>query len=361
MPEAPNAFARLEGINGEFIEYVKRLPTTLGRQKPGSMDQDSYIAIGGQKTVSRKHATIDYDPVAKHFTIDILGKNGVQIGKMNFKPESCSRGALKLPPKTPMRIGVQKFYFCPALPAGASQPSKAAGPARKAPRKASPRGADPGPPNQSAFAAPAPAAPAKPPVPAPAPAPSTEAAGPTAPNAPRAGAQGPSTQAKQAPANPISKAAESTSTPNDAVPRKSHTAAKSTGKPAGTSVDFAAQVMLNDGPDAKHSVAEVMNMIEKRFPYFSELKQDPSRADEWKKMRNNIRASMKSSKMFASVKEGSKIFFRYVGGWAPGGKRKRSPSPSEGNGPSPPKKSSRSSSPVEGVAATAGAEGGARL
>ncbi|CAM9111544.1 unnamed protein product [Phaeothamnion confervicola] len=108
--EEPCAYAKLWGKRGEdeFAAYVTALPVQLGRT-PGKDAAPSphFIDLGDHKALSRHHATIDWNPTQKHYTITCKGKNGMVVGgKYRGKD-----GSEVLQSRTAIKLGVTHLYF----------------------------------------------------------------------------------------------------------------------------------------------------------------------------------------------------------------------------------------------------------
>eukprot|EP00940_MAST-03C_sp_MAST-3C-sp2_P002720 g2720.t1 len=100
-----------KGPNDDYLEYLRSYPTILGRQKAGAERKDGFIALGSEKTCSRKAARIDYNKDIRKFEIEALGKNGINVeGKYIGKGEKAV-----LERKFAVRIGTRKFYFLQAI------------------------------------------------------------------------------------------------------------------------------------------------------------------------------------------------------------------------------------------------------
>ncbi len=76
------AYAKLQGEN--FVYYVQTLTITLGRRVAGSEDVD--VDLGNGRTISRRHARIQYDWQTRKFHLSPLGKNGVHVNGELYTP-----------------------------------------------------------------------------------------------------------------------------------------------------------------------------------------------------------------------------------------------------------------------------------
>ncbi|PVV02221.1 hypothetical protein BB560_003331 [Smittium megazygosporum] len=75
------AYAKLQGPNLSF--FIKNLPTVLGRRSFDSFDSRDYtLHLGKSKTISRKHAKINYNFIHQTFELQVLGKNGCFVNTL---------------------------------------------------------------------------------------------------------------------------------------------------------------------------------------------------------------------------------------------------------------------------------------
>ena len=80
-------FAKLKGTNGLAIEYIiKKYAITIGR-KSKSTPVD--VVLGDSMSISRNHATIEYNFQNKCWELAVRGKNGVSVGKILYTPSSA--------------------------------------------------------------------------------------------------------------------------------------------------------------------------------------------------------------------------------------------------------------------------------
>eukprot|EP00035_Acanthoeca_spectabilis_P021821 m.440408 g.440408 ORF g.440408 m.440408 type:complete len:389 (+) comp18518_c0_seq1:1215-2381(+) len=106
----PVAYAKLAGDN--FVYYVQSMMVTLGRGG-GDGDGEPDVDLGREKSISRRHATIQYDSGAEAFFISPLGKNGLRVGRNFYKSGS---GPIKLHNWSRIQIANVGFWFI--LPQG---------------------------------------------------------------------------------------------------------------------------------------------------------------------------------------------------------------------------------------------------
>ncbi|KAJ3193325.1 transcription factor [Irineochytrium annulatum] len=78
------AYAKLEGP--DFSYFVRKLQVMLGR-KVGAADQID-INLGNVKSISRKHARIQFNFIVQSFEVVVLGKNGAVVDGRYLPPES---------------------------------------------------------------------------------------------------------------------------------------------------------------------------------------------------------------------------------------------------------------------------------
>lgn len=76
------AYAKLQGEN--FVYYVQTLSVTLGRRVAGSGD-DVDVDLGSGRTISRRHARIEYDFTLRQFVLLPLSKNGVHVNGVLYR------------------------------------------------------------------------------------------------------------------------------------------------------------------------------------------------------------------------------------------------------------------------------------
>mmetsp|Transcript_7893 Transcript_7893/g.10388 ORF Transcript_7893/g.10388 Transcript_7893/m.10388 type:complete len:257 (+) Transcript_7893:122-892(+) len=87
MGDEPEAYAKIWGKKRDSSEingYVTSLPTKLGRFTIENQKCQDIICVGETKRVSRIHATIDWYPKRKSFSITCNGKNGMIVNGMYY-------------------------------------------------------------------------------------------------------------------------------------------------------------------------------------------------------------------------------------------------------------------------------------
>eukprot|EP00038_Savillea_parva_P006216 m.162353 g.162353 ORF g.162353 m.162353 type:complete len:387 (+) comp12179_c0_seq1:193-1353(+) len=109
----PVAYAKLAGDN--FVYYVQSMMVTLGRGGggEGGSEGEPDVDLGREKSISRKHATIQYDSAAEAFFITPHGKNGLRVGRNFYQRGS---GPVKLHNWSRIQIANVGFWFI--LPQG---------------------------------------------------------------------------------------------------------------------------------------------------------------------------------------------------------------------------------------------------
>eukprot|EP00299_Pterocystis_sp_00344_P012072 c5745_g1_i1.p1 GENE.c5745_g1_i1~~c5745_g1_i1.p1 ORF type:complete len:170 (+),score=40.42 c5745_g1_i1:1-510(+) len=115
------AFAKLVGEHFEFhmVEY----PLVVGRRS--ASDPAAHVHLGDSKSISRKHASIDWNKEKKLFEIQCLGKNGMTVDGTQVLPKD---GPVSLQNKTKILIGDVTFYFLLPLNASSKLPRTIAPP-----------------------------------------------------------------------------------------------------------------------------------------------------------------------------------------------------------------------------------------
>jgi hypothetical protein len=99
-------------VGSTFTADVYQLPLVIGRQSSksssGANEEESFLAIGDAKTLSRKHASISWDEQLNSYVIECFSKNGLTINnKMAILP-SDGRKAIK--DRTKIEISEIPFY-----------------------------------------------------------------------------------------------------------------------------------------------------------------------------------------------------------------------------------------------------------
>jgi hypothetical protein len=104
------AYAKLLGQTGDddmITKFITSYPVKLGRTKEEGEEQNR-IQIGTSKSISREHAEIDWNPDTGHFEIKCLGKNGITVNQMLYKPDNVPA---KLTQHSAVKIGDSRFYI----------------------------------------------------------------------------------------------------------------------------------------------------------------------------------------------------------------------------------------------------------
>jgi type I restriction-modification system DNA methylase subunit len=83
-PQKEKAFAKLQGKGWYY--YLKRLSVTIGRKTDSSENVD--VNLGLSKTISRRHAKIEYNYETKQWELDCIGRNPVLIDGIAFEAET---------------------------------------------------------------------------------------------------------------------------------------------------------------------------------------------------------------------------------------------------------------------------------
>lgn len=104
------AYAKLQGEN--FLYYVQTLSIVLGRRVVGYEDVD--VDLGQSKTISRRHARIDYDFNSRQFKLSPLGKNGVIVNGILYQ---STAPPIPMESRSAIQVGDVCFFFL--LPVGA--------------------------------------------------------------------------------------------------------------------------------------------------------------------------------------------------------------------------------------------------
>lgn len=115
--DAPAAFAKLYGrwipnstagdtdASDEFVAYVTKFPTNLGRR----VINDGDIALSKSKSVSRHHATLLLE--GENVLIRCEGKNGLSVNRKQIENgQQCL-----LAPGDAVKIGCYHFYYCEGM------------------------------------------------------------------------------------------------------------------------------------------------------------------------------------------------------------------------------------------------------
>ncbi len=76
------AYCKLQGENFQY--YVQTLAVTLGRRVAGISD-DVDVDLGPGRTISRRHARIEYDFPSRQFVLLPLSKNGVHVNGVLYR------------------------------------------------------------------------------------------------------------------------------------------------------------------------------------------------------------------------------------------------------------------------------------
>ena len=103
------AYAKLHGkMEGgqELEKFLTNFPVKLGRA-PDDGGKTS-IQIGDNKSISREHACVDWNSEKGHFEVKCVGKNGITVDQMLYKPENVPA---PLRQNSAVKIGGTRFYF----------------------------------------------------------------------------------------------------------------------------------------------------------------------------------------------------------------------------------------------------------
>eukprot|EP00301_Raphidiophrys_heterophryoidea_P015668 c24446_g1_i1.p1 GENE.c24446_g1_i1~~c24446_g1_i1.p1 ORF type:complete len:135 (-),score=23.87 c24446_g1_i1:239-643(-) len=98
------AYAKLKGLNFEF--FVMSYPTILGRRS--SSDKSTHVHLGDSKSISRRHAVIDWNRTKQMFEIKCMGKNGMAVNDVTFYAHDP---AVELANRTKIQVGDTAFFF----------------------------------------------------------------------------------------------------------------------------------------------------------------------------------------------------------------------------------------------------------
>lgn len=108
------AYAKLSGDN--FVYYVQTMSVVLGRASKatgGESEGEPDVDLGRSKSISRKHATIKYNPRMEAFFIEPHGKNGINVDLTFYERGS---GPVRLNNWSRVQIANIGFWFI--LPQG---------------------------------------------------------------------------------------------------------------------------------------------------------------------------------------------------------------------------------------------------
>ena len=100
------AYARLVGRAGDVDNYqfisfdIKNLPVSLGRSADICLDKND-------STLSRTHASIDWDATQASFVIKVLSKNGLVVHKKLYPQGSVVR----IENGSAIRLGKSRVYI----------------------------------------------------------------------------------------------------------------------------------------------------------------------------------------------------------------------------------------------------------
>ncbi|KDO28450.1 hypothetical protein SPRG_06688 [Saprolegnia parasitica CBS 223.65] len=106
----PLAYAKLQGMIDEdrpFEAFITQLPVKFGR----GAQAGHAISLGDLMSVSRQHASINWNAERSCFELTCLGKNGMHAGGKRIEQKEV----VVLTPKMPLRIGGARIYFLPAV------------------------------------------------------------------------------------------------------------------------------------------------------------------------------------------------------------------------------------------------------
>lgn len=86
------AYAKL--VSEQWTYYLQDLEIVIGRssESTDATHKEDYIDLdlGKSKIISRKHAKIRYNFEMGNWEIFVLGRNGLKVNSVHFKPSQCS-------------------------------------------------------------------------------------------------------------------------------------------------------------------------------------------------------------------------------------------------------------------------------
>ena len=98
-------------LGATFTADVFKLPLVLGRQSKHhqneSAEEESFLALGDSKTLSRKHACVQWDATNNTYVIQCFSKNGLLLNQKIISPDD---GFVKLPDRSRIEIADTPFY-----------------------------------------------------------------------------------------------------------------------------------------------------------------------------------------------------------------------------------------------------------
>jgi hypothetical protein len=97
-------------LGATFTAEVFKLPLVLGRQSKHHhelSEEESFLALGDSKTLSRKHACVQWDAQNNTYVIQCLSKNGLVLNQKLVTPDD---GFVKLPDRARIEIADTPFY-----------------------------------------------------------------------------------------------------------------------------------------------------------------------------------------------------------------------------------------------------------
>lgn len=103
------AYAKLLGkMEGgqELEKFLTNFPVKLGRAPDDG--GKTTLQIGDNKSISRAHAQVDWNSDKGYFEMKCLGKNGITVDQMLYKPENIPA---PLRQNSAVKIGGSRFYF----------------------------------------------------------------------------------------------------------------------------------------------------------------------------------------------------------------------------------------------------------
>ncbi|KAJ1457474.1 hypothetical protein M885DRAFT_586686 [Pelagophyceae sp. CCMP2097] len=125
-------FAKLQGkwiypddgdegnVDDDFEASIRSTSVKLGRRRDGDGDSKDFLALCAAKSISRHHATIEWDRAASNWRIACVSKNGVVVDKVFYGQHA----SVPLFHGAAVKIGPLAVYFL--LPSDDAAPGDAA-------------------------------------------------------------------------------------------------------------------------------------------------------------------------------------------------------------------------------------------
>ena len=96
-------------------KYWNQKTAILGRDNTKTSDlHKNFCGVGTQKSTSREHASISWNPSRNCWDMKVLGKKGIWSHNRHYKKDYIISLSIDRP--TPIKMGNTRFYFCPARP-----------------------------------------------------------------------------------------------------------------------------------------------------------------------------------------------------------------------------------------------------